>query len=742
MTLPIPDIDDRGFEEILDEALSRVPVHNPEYTNFNESDPGVTMLEVFSFLTESLLYRANQIPERNRLKFLRLLGLSRRPAAVATGLVTFANRRGPFATTVLERGTEVRAGSVPFRTTHGLEVLPIESRVYYKKAVSLSGDENAEARRIYEQLNASFLPEGGDGTLSYYETTPLPPPEPGAPLPSVDLSADTPQGDQSLWLALLARPGAEVEATRSKIAGSVLTLAVVPMLADAERILFPKGEADQRRRGELQFEIPGGTGPRPEYRILESRARHPVLAEPGVVEIELPEQAGEVTPWFAPDAAEVGVGDRPPTLEETDVADRLVTWIRIRPRTESGTSNSSVSARLSVVTANGARVEQRTRVDGEYLGAGTGEPDQQVQLVNTPVLPEHLELTVGGERWTEIDDLMAAPPEVPRKDPREAPGARSRMEGDPRVFELDRASGTVRFGDGLRGARPPEGEVIQARYQYGGGDQGSVGIGAIEKGTGLPSGITVSNPVPTWGAASEETVAEAERRIAGYLKRRRRAVTESDFEAIVRSTPGLEIGRVEVLPLTYPDPGRSDVRAEGVVTVLVVPATDPDRPDAPTPDRLFLDGVCDHLDARRLVTTEVHVRGPIYVGIDVGIGIETIPGTALPPVREDVREAVRTFLSPLEGGFEGEGWPLGRAVEAGELLTVAARVDGVASVREVQVRGGGQDGRITLSTIQLPRLQSLGVQAGAAPEPGVTEPAAPDDDTGPFVPVPVVPPEC
>lgn len=740
MTLPIPDIDDREFEEILEEALSRVPVHNPEYTNFNESDPGVTMLQVFSFLTESLLYRANQIPERNRVKFLRLLGLSRRPASVASGLVTFSNPRGPMDKKVLDRGTEVKAGSVPFRTTHGLEVLPVESRAYYKKAVSLSGEENAEARRIYEQLNASFLPEGS-GSLSYYETTPLPAPEPGAPLPSVDLSADTPQGDQSLWLALLARQGEDVARARSKIADSTLTVAVVPMLADAERILYPEGEADQRTRGELQFELPVGGGPRPTYRVLDSRARHSVLAEPGVVELSLPGES-ELVPWRATDAAEVGVGDRPPSLQETDVEGRFISWIRIRPRTESEAATSSISARLSVVAANGARVEQRTRVEGEYLGTGDGTPDQGVQLANTPVLPEHLELTVGGESWSEIDDLMAAPPEVPRKDAREAPGSRSRMEGDPRVFELDRASGTIRFGDGLRGARPSEGQVIQARYQYGGGDRGSVGIGAIEKGSTLPAGVTVTNPIPTWGAAAEEAVEEAERRIAGYLKRRRRAVTRTDFKEITRTAPGLEIGRVEVLPLTYPDPERSDVRAEGVVTVLVIPSTDPDRPDAPMPDRLFLDQVCDHLDARRLLTTEVHVRGPLYVGIDVGMGIETVPGTALPPVREDVQEAIRTFLSPLEGGFEGDGWPLGRSVEAGELVTVASRIEGVASVQEVRVRGGGQTEEISLRTIQLPRLQSLGVRAGAAPAPGGTEPAAPDGDTGPFVPVPVVPPEC
>ena len=63
MPLQIPSIDDRRYQDLLNEALARIPVHNPEWTNFNKSDPGVTLLELFAFLTENLLYRSNQIPE-------------------------------------------------------------------------------------------------------------------------------------------------------------------------------------------------------------------------------------------------------------------------------------------------------------------------------------------------------------------------------------------------------------------------------------------------------------------------------------------------------------------------------------------------------------------------------------------------------------------------------------------------------------------------------------------------------
>src|SRR3981189_3994040 len=99
MPLTIPTLDDRRYQDLLDEALARIPVHNPEWTNFNKSDPGVTIIELFSFLTENLLYRANQIPERNRRKFLQLLGVPLEPPSSARGLVQTAKARGPEHTT-------------------------------------------------------------------------------------------------------------------------------------------------------------------------------------------------------------------------------------------------------------------------------------------------------------------------------------------------------------------------------------------------------------------------------------------------------------------------------------------------------------------------------------------------------------------------------------------------------------------------------------------------------------------
>ena len=91
MAFPVPQIDHRTHQQLVRETLDRVSFHTPEWTNLNDADPGVTLVQLFAFLTESLNYRANLIPERNRAKFLDLLGVPLRPATAARGLVAFAN---------------------------------------------------------------------------------------------------------------------------------------------------------------------------------------------------------------------------------------------------------------------------------------------------------------------------------------------------------------------------------------------------------------------------------------------------------------------------------------------------------------------------------------------------------------------------------------------------------------------------------------------------------------------------
>src|SRR6266496_3701557 len=89
MTLPTPTLDDRRFQDIVDEAKRLIPQYCPEWTDHNVSDPGVTLIELFAWMTDMLLYRVNQIPDKLYVNFLDLIGVRLEPPRAARGAVTF-----------------------------------------------------------------------------------------------------------------------------------------------------------------------------------------------------------------------------------------------------------------------------------------------------------------------------------------------------------------------------------------------------------------------------------------------------------------------------------------------------------------------------------------------------------------------------------------------------------------------------------------------------------------------------
>jgi len=760
--LTIPNLDDRRYQELLDEALARVPVYTPEWTNFNKSDPGVTLIEVFAFMTESLLYRANQIPERNRKKFLKLLNVPLQPATSAQGLATITNDKGLLQTVTLNDGVELRAGKVPFRTTRPLDVLPIEGRIYFKQKIDSPSDQMTA---YYQQLYASFrgTPQDPPPTLYEAQSFPLPGGDP------VQLSQTV---DGFLWLALFVResdkpPASWMDAAREAIAGKTLTVGVVPFLENNTAVL-PSGRAVSAPSPvTLEFDIPnlpasGGLldsqNRVPQYRPLSSSPSTDVFTQPGVVDVTMPDK-NSLRLWNNIDPLESGVGALPPSLEDTSLNDRLITWLRIRP-------SALTPAQFKWIGINCAPVSQRERISAELLPAGTGEPDQVMKLSHAPVLAKSVTISVTTKQgvtstWTQVDDIFLAGPEVPVPDLRVPPGSPVPPfdESKARVFVLDPEAGQITFGDGAHGARPPEESRLRATYDFSQGAAGNVGPDSMSQG---PEGFKVTNPVRTWGGADAETAADGEKQISRYLQHRDRLVTAYDFETVTLRTPGVEIGRVEVLPNYHPElSSRRGGDAAGAVTLMLVPTFDPVTPDAPSPSNDFLDTVCSYLDTRRLVTTEVFLRGPEYVGIWISIGIQVLPGINPAPVREAVKAAVLQFLAPIVGGPQQlpddpavllnaplspsvyKGWPLGKPVISLEVMTVAGRTSGVEFVQDVLLaQTGAAVPQVEMTGLQLPRVLGISVTNGPALSLDELRGGTQTGPTAGVAQLPVIPGEC
>ncbi|HEX9336301.1 MAG TPA: putative baseplate assembly protein, partial [Pseudonocardiaceae bacterium] len=132
MGLPAPNLDDRRFQDLVDDAKRLVQRRCPEWTDHNVSDPGVTLIETFAFMTDQLLYRLNRVPDRMYVKFLELIGVRLLPPHPASAPVTFWLSAPAAVPMNVVAGTSVATvrteseDSVVFTTIDTLPIIPCE----------------------------------------------------------------------------------------------------------------------------------------------------------------------------------------------------------------------------------------------------------------------------------------------------------------------------------------------------------------------------------------------------------------------------------------------------------------------------------------------------------------------------------------------------------------------------------------------------------------------------------------
>ncbi|MGE3309000.1 MAG: putative baseplate assembly protein [Limisphaerales bacterium] len=719
MPITAPILDDRSYQQLRDELVRRIAVYTPEWTNHNPSDPGITLIELFAFLGENLLYRFNQIPEATRIEFLRLLQIPLRAAQPARALVAMTTDSA--TGTLVPQLTEARAGALAFETRTEVHAWPV-SVVAVARVRAAAPDPDAEPESheyVLRTLDALGGLETGE-SADYYQNQLV---SKDDSEPPVDFGATV---DGMLWVAVLA----EKNADKSELADGLLNLgfvpdAEVPSMADVDPC---PGDGLRTTGPAVEWQITSATPAadgQPRYITVKVEGDSTRgLSQEGVVRIRLPRKASEfgVVPASDPDL--LGAGDRPPALDDETEA-KVLFWLRAFRH------DGSRFGKVRHVAVNATEVFQRRLATPQVLGTGNAQPGQEFALNHAPILAGSLRLEVEESgvwsTWTEVDGFHASGPED-------------------RHFVVDLEAARVRFGNGLRGSVPQIGQRVRAlEYRYGGGSAGNVASGAITKLPGHPS-VKVSNPIAAYGGADTETLESALDRIPGELRRRDRAVTADDFRELALATPGANVGRAECLPRFHP-PTRTGERA-GIVSVVIWPTEDKINPGAPRPERNLLRSVCEWLDQRRLVTTELYVIPPTYRKVAVAVGLQVKDGYGIEAVRNWVELVIRQYLAPLPPyGPEGQGWPLGRRVHGPELEAAALQVEGVEFLEELTVAGWDETqaawipGTVELEDYEVPELTEIAVVEGPltfAPGDAISPPPAP---TVP-VPIPVLREEC
>ncbi len=486
MVLPAPNLDDRTFQDIVDEAKRLIPRYTPEWTNHNVSDPGVALIELFAWMSEMVLYRVNQVPDRLFVHFLNLVGIEPFPPSVAKAQVTF------WLSAVQD---------VPVTVPAGLQV------------TTTADQRNAETAVVFSTVD---------------ELTIRPPVLVNALTSDAKAERMTAVFDDLRFVGSSVACFTTTDASGRLAPGNVLLLGFAESLAGMAIRLSVQAHAQgigvDPRNPPLAWEVWNGEAWITVDVFSDSTGG---LNRAGEIVLMIPSEHDFLT-----------------------LGDTSAYWLRVRLLTPvPGQPTYQASPQLDAleVAALGATVEAEhsSKAASEVLGRSDGSPGQEFQVSFPPVLPRRGGETVvvsdpgGRVEWTEVADFSASAASDPHFVWDSASGI---VRFGPRVRYPD---GSVR----QHGRIPRDGaEIATTGYRYGGGALGNVGARTLTVLRSAVPYISGSvNLRPAVGGVDAETVNEAKTRGPLTLRTGQRAVTAGDFERLTMES-SIEVARARCLP--------------------------------------------------------------------------------------------------------------------------------------------------------------------------------------------------
>ncbi len=403
----------------------------------------------------------------------------------------------------------------------------------------------------------------------------------------------------------------------------------------------------------------------------------------------------------------------PPDCLKTKKFEQEGYWLRAR--WERGVYKQS--PQLTGLHLNAVEVIQAVSIHNEILGSSNGDEYQTFSFSNSPILP-YPEILIKEVKNPSKDEINRFK-EIIKNDVIEETDPETgeiislwirwhevrnffNSESVSRHYTLDLYNATISFGDGKRGMIPPIDIVDNIKckvYYVGGGAKGNVGKNTITLlETAYPFVKTVRNPDPASGGADAETIEEAKLRGPWILKHRYRAVTKEDFENLALEASE-EVAKAECF------------EEDGRIKVIILPKGDSEKLQ---PGIMLIQKVKKYLDERRLITTILEVKGPVYVGFSIHVKVvianEKVEDTLA--IKKKMDSELRSFFHPLKGGSSGYGWPMGRSIYISEIYYLLEDIDGVDHVEKLLLKDdkGQEKEKIKIGDINLPYLKVLTIR--------------------------------
>ena len=672
--LKVPELNDITYEQIVQHAVQKIPVMTDQWTDFNDHDPGITVLQTYAWLVDMLDYYMNATGDVHIEKYLKLLGFRAKEAKAAEAYLNVESQQEELE---LLEGTPAVAGDIPFEIEKTQRVLPnrftsclnevdgtivdmtmlagvdgtyaeLFAREFVTGAAAYFGferefsgklrmqicvRENGKRNPVPEKFSMSSLIwqyYGAEGwkNLNHVEdgTCGL--------LKSGIVTAELPEEAVTCQLNLQGREGHYLRCVLKKNTYDRLPeigrIYVNPVLAEQKQTL--SREIRLVYQGEPQMTIPCYI-PADAYLMVgvleQENAGHLIYDEAAEHDWGI-----EITQGAEPCERILTFSKQPDWLKEGDIL------------------------HIFVVQESFLSEFQQGRTDG-CAGQRISFPYEGIYRLAVTTWKQEKDGRHSYESWSYTPSLELA-------------GYRDK------VFTYDTVEKMLVFGDGEHGAVPEPGQLISITglsvSRFG---EGNVLEQEIRKTGEVSEDVKITNPFAAAGGRGAEQMKALLKRMQEEIFRQKRLVSVEDYKETVLHTPGLMIEEVQVLSGKRYGEIHSVNWRENEVVVVVKPWADRKRPVLSS---FYRDSIEKYLEGLRLINTKVTVVSPSYVGIEVNGKIRLAHKTQRE--QEQVLLLLKEMiLMPKETSHFGKTLVLGRLFSMLELSDAVERVESLSLER-------------------------------------------------------------
>lgn len=682
-------LDEEQFEEIFEKARKLIPSIYPEWTDFNEHDPGITLLQLLSWLKETQQYHMDQIGMKNYLKYLKLLCIVPQKRIPSQGFVQIELEKKD-KTVWLPKNTQMMADNVYFETkdTWFIETAQLVKGIFQQGKTEV----NTFYNRYYKNNKMKFFPFGeypkigNSFYLSFdkaltcnvkhyiyfeifkdYEVVRNPMKEEFISLAEFKLEYYTQDG----WT--------EVEiledTTYSFLQSGMISFSFKIPMEQMSMDLKEKTEQLYYIRFVLQkmeYEIPP---------ILEriSIQMVPVIQQESFVEYEdytIVNQKNEnyisCTLYGTTRLSIEGKSDF--YIETKKGFQKFNGEVEAENRTIEGIIVFYIKLQAPLENTFSfviRRVSYEREIEASITYQGNGFPYYKIELEDTNILYSSLEIMVEDEMqrgifqlWKKVESFDASTSEDCH-------------------YKLEEDTGTLLFGDCERG-RSPEGKIVIINYKRTLGQKGNVRKKAISKWKKETNLILEENNIQricniedTIGGQEKETVEECFQRFQQERKKVERVVTYEDYEMVVRQVGGLMIKNVKAIPVTE-FKKRDGSLEEYSVAVVVQPFSFEKQSIL---NQAYYKNIFYELEKKRMIGTKVQILSPEYIGFSIFCEAA---------VRADYIQAEAIVYQTIEDYFNKSVCDFGKTVSYSSIYGLIDTLDCVIELYALSIDAVGK----------------------------------------------------